>query len=89
MAKSRKRIPNRNKGRIAQPSYMPRNELRSLLEQFGLNSLTGARFLRIHPRSLARLIKGEVPIDARTAMLLRVMAKFRISPEEVSNLLED
>lgn len=43
----------------------------------------------MHPRSVLRMIRGEVPIDARTAMLLRLMVKTRASPAKVAELLSE
>lgn len=89
MPRKKKPIPNRNRGRIAQPSHMPRQEFSFWLATYGLDYLTGARFLRMHPRSVLRMIRGEVPIDARTAMLLRLMVKTKISPAKVAELLSE
>lgn len=87
MSKSRK--PRRPRGKVAQPSYMGKLELRSRLAILGLESPSiAARFLRIHPRTVYRLLKGETPVDASTAMLLHILVKYQIPASKAFSHLE-
>lgn len=46
-------------------------------------------FFRVHARTAAAWRLGKSPIDASTAMLLRLMAKHEISARKASDLLDD
>ncbi len=71
-----------------QPSYMSTAELKSLCKRFDLTTDTLADFARIHPRTAARWLNGEYPIDARTTMLFRLMTSRNIPLAVVAVLLE-
>ena len=71
-----------------QPSYMATSELKSLCRKLDLNTDTLADFAKIHPRTAARWLSGEYPIDARTTMLFRLMTSYGTPVSVVAALLE-
>jgi DNA-binding transcriptional regulator YiaG len=68
---------------------MGKTEYRTILDQLGLNPSSSARFLGVNPRTSRRWASGESPIDTRTAMLLRVMRKYKISPRKALTVLDE
>lgn len=60
------------------PSYMSGPEYREVLEKLNLTPSSAAKILHVNPRTSRRWASGETPINARTAMLLRQMAKGKI-----------
>lgn len=57
------------------PSFMSRAEYRDLRDQLGLTNDALAKLMRVNPRTVRRWQSGESSINARTAMVLRGMAK--------------
>ena len=75
---------------MAKVSHMKRKDFREALEGLGLFDAAGdkaGQFLDVHPRSVTRMLTGKIPIDARTAMLLRLMDTHQFKPEFVRSLL--
>jgi ssRNA-specific RNase YbeY (16S rRNA maturation enzyme) len=53
-----------------------------LIDRLGLNRSEAARFLGIDTRTCFRMIAGEYRVDPATAMLLSLMVKHEITPDE-------
>jgi hypothetical protein len=60
---------------------------RAMLDALGLNQLAAAKFLGVNERTSRRYASGDWPLPRATALLLRIMAARRISPEKAENLL--
>lgn len=79
-----------NKGRIARPACMGKRELGQVLKKLDLDDPRGKKageFLRIHDRTVRRWLSGDSPVDARTAMLLKAMVKYKITPQQCNQFL--
>jgi hypothetical protein len=82
--------PKCNIGRVAKPSHMEPKALNCALKKLHLLDANGdkaGQFLDLHPRSVTRMLTGKIPIDARTAMLLRLMIRKKVSPKFARTLL--
>jgi hypothetical protein len=62
-------------------------QYRDAIERLGLTQVDAARFLRVDPRTSRRYALGEGSIPTPLAMLLRLMLKLKLSPEEVSKMV--
>lgn len=79
-----------NKGRIAQPACMGKDEFKTLLVKLKLDDPRGkkaGKFLRMHDRTIRRYLTGQSPVDARTAMLLKLMTKKKVTPQQCNHFL--
>jgi hypothetical protein len=66
--------------------FMPPQEYRNTIKALGLNISSAARFLHKNVRTSRRWARGEQPIDAPIAMLLRVMMFYQLRPIEVAHM---
>jgi len=75
MAKSKKRRPT---------GPMTAKEYRALIEQIGLSQVAAGKFLGAHPRTSRRWASAEdeAPIPRPVALLLRYMARHKLTPED-------
>jgi transcriptional regulator with XRE-family HTH domain len=58
-----------------------------LIAKLGLSQRAAARFLGIAERTSRRYASGESLVDPRTGMLLEIMAKYKITPEQALRLI--
>ena len=83
-------MAKRLKGRIAQPSYMAVAKFRKHCTGLGLvTGVQQAAFFKVHSRTVAGWRLGQQPISASTAMLLGLMAKYKISISKAQLYLDD
>jgi hypothetical protein len=66
---------------------MTGDEYREIIGRLGMRKIDAVRFLRINETTSRRWMAEINPIPLPTVMLLRVMVKHDISPEEVDELL--
>lgn len=58
-----------------------------LLDRLGLSQRAAARFLGIDERMARHFVAGTKPVDPRTAMLLELMVKQKVSPQDALRLI--
>jgi hypothetical protein len=58
-----------------------------LLDRLGLSKRGAARFLGINERTARNYAEGRSPVDPATSMLLEVLVKHKIEPEEALRLI--
>jgi hypothetical protein len=68
---------------------MTGEEYKDALASLGLSVNDGARFLRMRKDTSARIAAGEDFLGWPRVALLRMMAAYRISVEEVEELMQD
>lgn len=61
---------------------IPAERFEHLLSKLDLAQRAAARFLGKNERTVRRMITGELFVDPATAMLLELMVKHHITPEE-------
>ena len=59
-------------------------QLRTAIERLGLSQEGLGRFLGVQGRSVRRWISGEWPVPKPVALLLRLMVRLDIMPDDVS-----
>ena len=65
---------------------IPAERYNKLIKRLGLSQNGTARFFDVSLNAARRYARGEVPIDPRTAMLLEIMVKHEIAPDEAVKL---
>ena len=65
------------------PGDMTSNQYRKALEQLELSQHRAAEFLGVSPRTSQGYALGEYPVPQSIAMLLRLMIKLKLKPEDV------
>lgn len=60
---------------------------RTVIEAIGLSQVAAAKFVGVAPRSSRRWAAGDAPIPDDVAVLLSIMAKHQITPEEARGLI--
>src|SRR5262245_41445122 len=68
---------------------IPAERYNRLIKRLGLSQGGTARFFDVSLNAARRYARGEVPIDPRTAMLLEIMVKHGIAPDDAVKLLRD
>jgi predicted transcriptional regulator len=66
---------------------MSPGEFKLALDKLGLSQSSCARLVGVDPRMVRYYAKGEYPVSQMLALLLRVMARKKISPDVVAALL--
>lgn len=66
---------------------IPAERYSRLLDRIGLSQRGAARFFGINERTSRAYASGESPVDPRTAMLLEIMARYKIAPEDALRLI--
>jgi transcriptional regulator with XRE-family HTH domain len=64
---------------------MTKNQYRAAIEALGLSQAKTAEFLGVSERQGRRWALGEAPIPPTVAMLLQLMLKHKLSPEDVNS----
>lgn len=62
---------------------MTANQYRTVIEKLGLSQRGAAAFLGINERTSRRMALGEAAVPKSAAMLLRLMVKLKLKPEDV------
>jgi hypothetical protein len=64
------------------------DELKVTLKRLGLSQVGAARFLGHDGSTVRRWIAGKFPIPHTVEMLLRVMVRYRLTPDSVLSLVD-
>jgi transcriptional regulator with XRE-family HTH domain len=81
----KKKKPMRRVGRLIQAISAERfNQLIALI---GLSQQAAARFMGMNPRTIRDYSAGKSVVEPRTAMLLEIMARYKITPEEALRMI--
>jgi transcriptional regulator with XRE-family HTH domain len=67
---------------------MPSAELRELIQSLGLTQAAAAKFVGVEPRTLKRWLAGGAPVPHSVILLLRIVDRLRLSPEDMALLLK-
>jgi plasmid maintenance system antidote protein VapI len=67
---------------------MTGDEYEKAIEMLGLTQVAAARFLGVDDTTSRRWIADKHPIPDSTAMLLRVMIRYRLTPKSVTALMK-
>ena len=63
------------------------DELQEAIDRLGMSQVGAARFLGHNDSTVRRWIAGKFPIPHTVAMLLRVMVRYRLTPDNVLSLV--
>jgi DNA-binding transcriptional regulator YiaG len=63
------------------PLPMHGNELREALDKFGMTQMAFARLLDADGSTVRRWLSGALKVPTPIALLVRVLVRYRISPE--------
>jgi DNA-binding transcriptional regulator YiaG len=62
---------------------MTPKQFEDAIAKLGLSQVGAARFLKLSDRTVRKWVAGEARIPGSVAMLLRLMIKLKLKPEEV------
>jgi DNA-binding transcriptional regulator YiaG len=65
---------------------MKKTEYRKAIEAVGLSQVKASEFFGVSRKTSPRWARGESPVPAAVAKLLRVMIHHKLSPQEVDNM---
>lgn len=65
---------------------MKPSEFRACLERLGLSQVGAARLFGYNERTFRSYAAGDLAIPVVVALLLRVLVKFKITPEQIEKL---
>lgn len=66
--------------------HLTKNQYRKAIDAIGLSQVGASEFFEVSRKTSPRWARNEAPIPGAVAKLLRVMIKYKISPEEVDKL---
>lgn len=64
-------------------------QYRCILKRLGLSQRKAGPFLGVNERTSRKWIAGDSPVPLSAALLLRLMVKLKLSPDEVKRLAAD
>lgn len=65
---------------------MTGKQYRKAIDALGLSQVGASKFFGVSTKTSPRWARGEAPVHPAVAMLLRVMLRYKLTPDEVKDL---